>query len=284
MSARESRNALFGCHEAVFLDYVTKAPLIRSRLVTNISVTQSGELTERTGGSLRFPLAHFENRGSLEIQLTLKDWEAALYRIACGAQTTDISTIATAATIVEESFAGDAAAGNLVLTADGTSGTPLFGYYRLSFDGTKWSMELIGSPDDPVTISGSDFVLAEEPTGDITTTAADFGSTGFKLKLGDAYTAKAGDAVTFRVFPTNKAALAAHYTQIRDGDRKPYVSAIFSAEGKEGHLFNIYIERMKCSSGLPVTMAEKTDNEYQLSFMASVEDRTQPLWEINQVI
>ena len=272
-----TKTALYGCHQAAFLDYKTLQPLAISDLITAIAVTQAGDLVPREGGSHRFALDHFEGRNTLEVQVTLKTWAAEFYRIAAGAVTTEIENFKTAASQETVQTVGGGA--GLEIEFNSTSnGYPVFGYYLGEYDGTNWQFYMVGSPQNAVLEDGERFLIKSDHT--VTTSSTDIGN-GLAVKLGTGYTAAEGDAILFRVHPAEPGAIRAYYSSVMDTGRRPYVSGIFSAESAEGSLFQIHVPKMKCSSGIPFTMTEKTDNEYQLTFMASQpDDRSVPIYEV----
>lgn len=275
------QSALFGCHEAVFLDAVTNTPLAITDLVSTVSINNTGDLVERRGGSHRMPLEHFEAANSVEVQITLKKWAAEFLQISTGAVSRKITDVTTATTIETVKTSGGGA-GVTVTSEDEDNGTPVFGYHLLQYDATasKWIHSLVGSPENPNRILGSEFALADAHT--LTTTEEKLGF-GLDAKIESGYTPAAGDSILFRVIPENPDALTAYYASITDKQRRPYIQGIFSAESAEGILYTIRVPKMKCSSGLPVTMTEKTDAEYQLTFMASLVDRNTPIIEFLHV-
>ena len=267
------RTALYGCHQAAFLDADNLSPLAITDLVTAVSVVNGGDLVAREGGSYRFPLEYFEGRNTVEIQVTLKKWAPEFYRIAAGARTIEESNFKTA-NIVETVESKGGGTGLEFDFNDTSNGVPVFGYYLARFKETsgsdhKFDFFMVGSPQGAELEDGQEFAFKLDET--ISTSASDIGN-GLTAKLGASYTPSEGDSLLVRVHPAEPGALRASYSSIGDRDRRPYVSGIFSAESTEGILFQIHIPKMKCSSGIPFTMNEKTDNEYQLTFMACLPD------------
>lgn len=250
-------NSLFGVHRAVFLNYETKIPIISSRIVTALAINDTGDLTPREGGSWQYPLHHFENRKSIEIQATFKDWRPEFINLATGGAVTKNATSAAAIQSL------DNVGTDLEFTAIASS-VQVFGTYLLSYGGAtdKWSLYLLDStPTVPKLTNGT---LVEAGI-DLSTSDTDL-NIGFNCKLATDYTPAAGQRLVFRALPGDGA--DDHTLVVDQNSRRPFVSATFVAEQQQ-QAVTIEVNKMICSSGFPVTMNEKTDNEFQLTFMAS---------------
>ena len=92
--------AAFGVHSATFLNAVSKIPLLRTDIISALTITDSGDLVAREGGSFSYPIEHFQARKGVEVQLTAKNWLPGLYQIAAGATVSQLVDIANNSQVV----------------------------------------------------------------------------------------------------------------------------------------------------------------------------------------
>ena len=263
--------AIFGVHNATFLNYETKVPIFRSDIITAVAINDTGDLVAREGGSLDYAIEHFQARKQIEIQVTSKEWRAGLYQIAAGAKVVNLSPANSNVVLLSSK--------NAVMDftfEDTNAGSLYWGSFALIYNGTAWDLYLLEDSASNLEYNENSLQLGSALA--LSSTAAHLGN-GVSAKYDTGYTTpEEGDYILFSVSPKTPVSFSASVSQ---GDRRPYVSGLFACES-QGDLATVYIPKMRCSSGLPINMNEKADNENQITFMASLENRTSEIWKLTQ--
>lgn len=279
-----SDGALFGCHMSTFQSRATKLPLGKTSLIKSIAVNLGGDLLPYEAGNIDYAKEHFEGRKSCEITLGGIDYAPVIYNVALGANIAQLASIASTTTIQEL----DKKNTQITLATDPDAVASLFfGTFALYYNGTGWDHYVLDDSGSIKLIGGTDlnigpFAIPVTVSGGSTPDPISIGN-GLTaiLPLATEYTPAEGDFYSYRVIPANPAAQRAFQVTVQDRQRRPSVTGYFAAES-QGSLFSIRIPKMKCSSGLPINLTEKTVGEWQISFMASLADG-ENLVDIQQV-
>ena len=268
--------AAFGVHAATFLNADTKIPLLRTDIISALTITDGGDLVGRRGSDYDYDIEHFQGPKTIEVQLTAKNWLPGLYQIAAGATVSQLANIASDSQVV--TYQSKNAIFDLTFEIANAASLS-WGSFALVYNGAKWDLYLLENALNDIDFNALTLKVGSELT--LSAAASHLGN-GVSAAYDAAYTTpEEGDYIVFSVVPEDAAAIQAYTASVAQGARRPYVSGIFAAEA-QGSLLTIHVPRMKCSSGIPFALNDKTDNEYQLTFMGSALKKGDKLWEIVQ--
>lgn len=261
--------------------------------MTNPGAKATATFNDEDGtATIRFTAKEIGTDGNDITVAITKNVASADYVIKRGVVTETYSTvaIADAATTLAASTLVDvevlstakepetAVATNLAGGLDKVNNTTdaFFGTFMLRFNGQNWDLYLL---DDSDTSLRANYDLKFGQSLNLQAGNVVNLGIGLTAQLDNNYNPAENDYVIFTLIPDRADIIRSWRLKVSQGDRRPYVSLVASAES-QGDLVNIYVPKMKCSSGLPMTLAEKTDNEFQLTFMTSLESDTGSPYEV----
>lgn len=278
----DGTHVAFGVHSAIFINAETNVPIVKTDKVTQIGVTINNEMIEHIVGNRKRSITHYQGRGSIEPQVTFKEFVPELYQIALGGDLTNLDRSSNNFDILK---VGGSAVATYFTIAAVAAKTLVEGRYVLARGAANWNLYGINPERAPESgNSNTEIATGLAIKADSTTELTGLG-VNVQLSAGAtaaSYTGNAGDYIEFQIVDKDKKKTTQNFS-LNDLSRVPFVRGVFGCEKQvSSDQLILEVPRMRCSAGFPFNFQENTINEFQLTFMASALNPGDTIFSLTQ--